>query len=226
MPGTAPSTRCRTAAATPSRWPAPAPLRIAGAPGAGVTGLAKPEQIALSGATIRLPGRLRQRSSRWPRPARAGPARGSATGVPLNYLAQASDALRQNVRGDLTLGAQWALDLRAPATTGAAPALDGSVHVFREKGDLIAGDDLAGRAGPAPARPARGRGRRRAAHPARDGRHAHRHTPSVDATAQHARRAALDNDSPLTLTANADLAFARRGCRRCSASRAWKWTAR
>jgi translocation and assembly module TamB len=118
---------------------APAPLRIAGAPGSGVAGLAKPEKIDFNNATIRLPAgsitvqSLAKNGARWT-------SRGSATGVPITYLGQASDAIRQNLRGDMTLGADWALDMRAPAASGAAPALDGSVHVFREKGDLIAGD--------------------------------------------------------------------------------------
>jgi translocation and assembly module TamB len=59
--------------------------------------------------------------------------------VPFSYLAQTSEALRENLRGDLTIGAQWALDLRAATAAGAVPQLAGSVHVFRESGDLIAG---------------------------------------------------------------------------------------
>ncbi|MFS2079140.1 translocation/assembly module TamB domain-containing protein [Telluria sp. Tellsp131] len=182
---------------------APTPLRIAGAPGSGLAGLAKPEQIALSGATIRLPAgsvtidSLAKIGPRWN-------TRGSATGVPMNYLAQASDAMRQNVRGDLTLGAQWAIDLRAPTAAGAVPQLAGSVHVFREKGDLIAGDispialglrqldlraDVAG-------------GALRSQF-ALDGTRIG--TANVDATAQ-LLQGRVDNDSPLKLTANASLA--------------------
>jgi translocation and assembly module TamB len=182
---------------------APTPLRIAGAPGSGLAGLAKPEQIALSGATIRLPAgsvtidSLAKIGPRWN-------TRGSATGVPMNYLAQASDAMRQNVRGDLTLGAQWAIDLRAPTATGAVPQLAGSVHVFREKGDLIAGDispialglrqldlraDVAGGA--------------LRSQLALDGTRIG--TANVDATAQ-LLQGRVDNDSPLKLTANANLA--------------------
>jgi translocation and assembly module TamB len=182
---------------------APTPLRIAGAPGSGLAGLAKPEQIALSGATIRLPAgsvtidSLAKIGPRWN-------TRGSATGVPMNYLAQASDAMRQNVRGDLTLGAQWAIDLRAPTAAGAVPQLAGSVHVFREKGDLIAGDispialglrqldlraDVAGGA--------------LRSQLALDGTRIG--TANVDATAQ-LLQGRVDNDSPLKLTANANLA--------------------
>ena len=182
---------------------APTPLRIAGAPGSGLAGLAKPEQIALSGATIRLPAgsvtidSLAKIGPRWN-------TRGSATGVPMNYLAQASEAMRQNVRGDLTLGAQWAIDLRAPTAAGAVPQLAGSVHVFREKGDLIAGDispialglrqldlraDVAG-------------GALRSQF-ALDGTRIG--TANVDATAQ-LLQGRVDNDSPLKLTANASLA--------------------
>lgn len=181
---------------------APAPLRITGAPGSGIAGLANPQKIAFGDATIRLPAgsitlqSLAKNGSRWT-------SRGSATGVPLTYLAQASDAVRQNMRGDLTLGADWALDLRAPSVPGAAPVLDGSVHVFRENGDLIAGDvapvalglrqldlraDVSGGA--------------LRAQMALDGSRVG--TAKVDATAQliHGR---LDNDSPLRLTATANL---------------------
>lgn len=182
---------------------APTPLRIAGAPGSGLAGLAKPEQIAFNGATIRLPAgsvtidSLVKIGPRWN-------TRGSATGVPMNYLAQASDAMRQNVRGDLTLGAQWAIDLRAPTAAGAVPQLAGSVHVFREKGDLIAGDispialglrqldlraDVAGGA--------------LRSQLALDGTRIG--TANVDATAQ-LLQGRVDNDSPLKLTANANLA--------------------
>jgi translocation and assembly module TamB len=182
---------------------APTPLRIAGAPGSGLAGLAKPDQIAFNGATIRLPAgsvtidSLDKTGPRWN-------TRGSATGVPMNYLAQASDAMRQNVRGDLTLGAQWAIDLRAPATAGTVPQLAGSVHVFREKGDLIAGDispialglrqldlraDVAGGA--------------LRSQLALDGTRIG--TANVDATAQ-LLQGRVDNDSPLKLTANANLA--------------------
>jgi translocation and assembly module TamB len=181
---------------------APAPLRIAGSPGAGVKGLASPEQIVFNNATIRLPAgsvtlqSLAKNGPRWT-------SRGSATGVPIDYLAQASDAIRQNLRGDMTLGADWALDLRAPAAAGAAPALDGGVHVFREKGDLIAGDiapvalglrqldlraDVAGGA--------------LRTQLLLDGSRVG--TAKVDATAQLIR-GRVDNDSPLRLTASANL---------------------
>jgi translocation and assembly module TamB len=181
---------------------APAPLRIAGAPGSGIAGLAKPERIDFNNATIRLPAgsitvqSLAKNGARWT-------SRGSATGVPINYLGQASDAIRQNLRGDMTLGADWALDMRAPGANGAAPALDGSVHVFREKGDLIAGDvapvvlglrqlDLRADVNGGALR----------AQLAVDGSRVG--TAKVDATAQmiHGR---LDNDSPLRLTATANL---------------------
>ena len=181
---------------------APAPLRISGAPGSGIAGLAKPEKISFDNATIRLPAgsitvqSLAKNGLRWT-------SRGNATGVPLNYLAQASDAIRQNLRGDMTLGADWALDMRAPSVPGAPPALDGSLHVFREKGDLIAGDiapvvlglrqldlraDVSGGA--------------LRAQLAVDGSRVG--TAKVDATAQMIR-GRLDNDSPLKLTATANL---------------------
>ena len=113
----------------------PVPLRIGVAPGAGVMGLAKPESLAFNGAVIRLPAgtvridTLTKTGARWN-------SRGAATGVPLNYLGQFSEALRENVQGNLTLGADWALDLRNG--TG-APALAGNVHVFREGGDAMVG---------------------------------------------------------------------------------------
>jgi translocation and assembly module TamB len=182
---------------------APTPLHIAGAPGTGLAGLAKPEQIALNGATIRLPAGAVTIDSL----AKIGPrwnTHGSASGVPVSYLAQASDAARQNLRGDLTLGAQWAIDLHAPTAPGAVPLLAGSVHVFREKGDLIAGDitpvalglrqldlraDVAGGA----------LRTQLAVDGARVG------TARVDATAQ-LLQGRVDNDSPLKLTASANLA--------------------
>ena len=118
---------------------APAPLRLAGAPGAGVIGLARPEQIALSNAVIKLPEgsvtlqSLDKNGARWA-------SKGAATGVPLNYVAQFSQGMRDNLAGDLTLGAQWALDMQAAA--GRAPDLNGMLHVFREKGDLTAGAEV------------------------------------------------------------------------------------
>jgi translocation and assembly module TamB len=181
---------------------APAQLHIAGAPGSGVKGLANPEQVAFNGATIRLPAgsitvqSLTRNGPRWT-------SRGNATGVPVAYLEQASDAIRQNLRGDMTIGAEWALDMRAPVAAGAPPALDGSVHVFREKGDLIAGDvapvvlgmrqlDLRADVNGGALRT------QLTVDGSRVG------TAKVDATAQmiHGR---LDNDSPLRLTATANL---------------------
>jgi translocation and assembly module TamB len=120
---------------------APVPLRVGTAPGSGFTGLARPEQIALNGAVIRLPeGRLAIDAL-----AKLGPrwnSRGSATGVPIKYVTQFSPDLAQAVSGDLTLGAQWSLDLRIPAAAGGAPALDGMVRLFREGGDLTVGAEI------------------------------------------------------------------------------------
>jgi len=113
----------------------PAMLRINGRKGEGVAGLAKPEQLALSSATITMPeGSLRietleKNGLHWR-------SKGSATGVNASYLAQLSDTWRSNVASTMTLGGDWSLDLAAPAATGAAPALDGYLHVFREKGDI------------------------------------------------------------------------------------------
>lgn len=114
---------------------APAALRIAARAGQGIAGLASPEQLALGSAAIAMPeGSLRidtleKNGLRWR-------SKGSATGVNASYLAQLSDTWRSNVASSMTLGADWSLDLAAPATKGAAPALDGSLHVFREKGDI------------------------------------------------------------------------------------------
>ena len=120
---------------------APAPLKLAAPAGSGFGGLAKPDLIALSNATIKLPQgsvtvqSLNKNGGRWN-------SRGAATGVPLNYLAQFSQGMRDNIAGDLTLGADWALDMQAPSVAGAAPAMSGSLHVFREKGDLVAGSEV------------------------------------------------------------------------------------
>lgn len=114
---------------------APATLRISGRKGDGVAGLAQPEQLELSSATIAMPeGSLRidtleKNGLRWR-------SKGSASGVNASYLAQLSDTWRSNVASTMTLGGDWSLELAAPAAKGAAPALDGYLHVFREKGDV------------------------------------------------------------------------------------------
>jgi translocation and assembly module TamB len=179
---------------------APAPLRLAGAPGAGVMGLARPEQIALSNAVIKLPEgivtvhTLDKNGARWT-------SKGAATGVPLNYLAQFSQGMRDNLAGDLTLGAQWALDMQAVA--GGTPALNGMLHVFREKGDLTAGAELPVVLGlrqlDARADIAGGALRMQLELDGVRAGHAR-----VDATARMAG-GRLGNDSPLTLKANADM---------------------
>jgi translocation and assembly module TamB len=180
----------------------PVPLRIATAPGAGVMGLAKPEQIALSHAVVRLPSgsisidSLAKLGPRWN-------SRGSATGVPLQYLAQFSSAVRDNLQGNLTLGAQWALDLQTASATGGAPALDGMVHVFREQGDLAAGADVPVELGlrQLDVRADVSGGALRTVVQLDGTRAGH---ARVDATVQ-LLRGRLDNDSPLRLAANADM---------------------
>lgn len=118
----------------------PVPLTVSGAPGGGLAGLASPERIAFNGAVIALPNgsitvdALTKDGPRWA-------SRGHADNVPLTYLAQFSPALADNARGDLTLGAAWSVDMRAPQAQGAAPSLAGNVRVFREKGDAIVGGD-------------------------------------------------------------------------------------
>lgn len=120
---------------------APAALKLAAPAGSGVGGLAKPALVALSNAVIELPQgsvtlqTLNKTAGRWV-------SRGSASGVPLTYLTQFSQGMRDNLAGDLTLGADWALDLQAPASSGAAPVINGGLHVFREKGDLVAGSEV------------------------------------------------------------------------------------
>jgi translocation and assembly module TamB len=120
---------------------APVPLTLSTAPGTGVIGLLKPRTIALGNARLALPaghidiGALNKNGPRWT-------SSGKASGVPMTYLAQFSDQLRDSVKGDLVLGAQWELDLRTAAATRAAPKLDGSLHVYRESGDLTVGADV------------------------------------------------------------------------------------
>jgi translocation and assembly module TamB len=120
---------------------APVPLRIAGAPDAGVIGLLKPRDISLRGAVIKLPNgsitleSLDKDGPHWT-------SKGAAAGVPLDYLSRFSPDLRDSVRGDLTIGGAWALDMQAPAAPGAPPALTGMLHLFREQGDVIVGADI------------------------------------------------------------------------------------
>jgi len=114
---------------------APAPLRISGRKGEGAPGLARPEQLALGSAVIVMPegslhiDTLEKNGLHWR-------SKGSAAGVNAGYLAQLSDTWRSNVASTMTLGGDWSLELAAPAAKGAAPALDGYLHVFREKGDI------------------------------------------------------------------------------------------
>lgn len=118
---------------------APVPLRIAGAPGTGVMGLLKPASMSLTNAVVKLPnGSISVQSLD-----KDGPhwtSKGVAEGVPVTYLAQFSPAMADNVGGDLSIGADWSLDMQAPS--GATPALNGMLHVFREKGDLIVGAEV------------------------------------------------------------------------------------
>ncbi|MDL2357353.1 MAG: translocation/assembly module TamB domain-containing protein [Pseudomonadota bacterium] len=181
---------------------APAPLRVAGATGAGVTGMARPEQLSLSNAVIKLPEgsvtlqSLEKNGPRWT-------SKGAATGVPLSYLAQFSPGMRDNLAGSLALGAQWALDMQAAAAPGAAAAINGSLHVFREKGDLTVGAEvpvvLGLRQLDARADVAGGALHLQLELDGTRAGHA-----KVDATAQMVD-GRLGNDSPLKLVANADM---------------------
>ncbi|MFA9216695.1 MAG: translocation/assembly module TamB domain-containing protein, partial [Sphingomonadaceae bacterium] len=113
---------------------APAPLRLGAAAGSGVAGLLHPEQIALGASVLQLPdGALR--IEHLDKSAALWRSKGSASGVPANYLAQLSDNWRSNVRSSMTLGAAWALTVQA-ASKGIPPAVDGMLHVYREQGDL------------------------------------------------------------------------------------------
>lgn len=180
----------------------PVPVTIAGAPGSGVGGLASPERISVSDAVIGLPSgsvtldTLTKEGPRWA-------SRGHADNVPLTYLAQFSPGLAENARGDLTLGASWQVDMRAPSAAGAAPSLAGNVRVFRERGDAIVGGDapvaLGLRQLEATAEVA-GSGLRVKLDldGARTGR------ANVEANAQMLN-GRLESDSPLRVTANADM---------------------
>ncbi|NGZ82849.1 hypothetical protein GW587_01050 [Duganella sp. SAP-35] len=120
---------------------APASLKLTAPDGTGVAGLAKPEQIALGSATINLPkGSIRIDSLE--KTGAAWRSKGQAAGVPVNYLAQLSDAWRDNVRSNMTIAAEWGMNLQA-ATKTSPPVLGGMFHVYREQGDLtITGADL------------------------------------------------------------------------------------
>ncbi|TYQ12419.1 UNVERIFIED_ORG: translocation and assembly module TamB [Zoogloea ramigera] len=120
---------------------APAPLRLVAPKDSGVAGLARPEQIALGTTTIK----IRDGSVRIDNLEKNGGAwrsKGQASALPVWYLGQLSDAWRDSVRGNMTIGADWGLNLQAGAKN-AAPVLAGSFHVFREQGDItIIGADL------------------------------------------------------------------------------------
>jgi translocation and assembly module TamB len=121
---------------------APAALSISGGAGKGVLGLAQPEKLALARAAITLSDGGALRIDSLEKDGAHWRSKGAAAGVNASYLAQLSDAWRDNVVSDLTLGANWAVDLTAPAGAGIAPALDGSLNVFREKGDItVTGGD-------------------------------------------------------------------------------------
>jgi translocation and assembly module TamB len=120
---------------------APAPLKLVAPEGSGVAGLARPEQIALGTATIN----VRNGTIRIDNLEKTGAAwrsKGQAAGVPVNYFAQLSDAWRDNVRSNMTVGAEWSMNLQAAGKTS-PPVLGGMAHVYREQGDLtIIGADL------------------------------------------------------------------------------------
>jgi translocation and assembly module TamB len=112
----------------------PAPLKLVVAADAGVAGLLQPEQISLSDLVVALPTgsiklqTLSKQGARWQ-------SQGTAAGVPLRYVGQSLPSIRDNMSGDLSLGADWSLDVQG----GASRKLAGGVHVFRERGDLTVG---------------------------------------------------------------------------------------
>ena len=118
----------------------PVPVHLAGPAGSGLAGLLHPELITASNATLKLPGgsisvqSLEKNGPHWR-------SAGTAAGVPLAYLAQVSPAWRDNASSDLTLGAQWSLNLQAAEAAGSDPVIAGMFHVFREKGDITVGVD-------------------------------------------------------------------------------------
>ncbi|MGK5076942.1 translocation/assembly module TamB domain-containing protein [Janthinobacterium sp. HLX7-2] len=122
---------------------APVPVKVAGPAGSGVAGLGQPEQISVGNTVIKLPaGSISMQSL-----AKNGPrwtSSGQAAGVALTYLAQVIPALQANARSDLTLGAQWSLDIQMPTAKQKdpkAPSLAGMLHIYREKGDVTVGVD-------------------------------------------------------------------------------------
>ena len=119
---------------------APVPVKVAGPAGSGVAGLGQPEQISVGNTVIKLPAgsitmqSLLKNGPRWT-------SSGQAAGVALTYLAQVIPSLQANARSDLTLGAQWSLDMQVPTAKQKDPALAGMLHVYREKGDVTVGVD-------------------------------------------------------------------------------------
>ena len=117
---------------------APVPVKVAGPAGSGVAGLGQPEQISVGNTVIKLPAgsitmqNLVKNGPRWT-------SSGQAAGVALTYLAQVIPSLQANARSDLTLGAQWSLDMQVPTAKQKDPALAGMLHVYREKGDVTVG---------------------------------------------------------------------------------------
>lgn len=117
---------------------APVPVKVAGPAGSGVAGLAQPEQISVGNTVIKLPAgsitmqSLVKNGPRWN-------SSGQAAGVALTYLAQVIPSLQANARSDLTLGAQWSLDMQVPTAKQKDPSLAGMLHIYREKGDVTVG---------------------------------------------------------------------------------------
>ncbi|MGK5020055.1 translocation/assembly module TamB domain-containing protein [Janthinobacterium sp. LB2P10] len=117
---------------------APVPVKVAGPADSGVAGLGQPEQISVGNTVIKLPAgsinmqSLAKNGTRWS-------SSGQAAGVALSYLAQAIPSLQANARSDLTLGAQWSLDMQVATAKQKDPSLAGMLHIYREKGDVTVG---------------------------------------------------------------------------------------
>ncbi len=176
----------------------PAPLKLAVAADAGAAGLLHPEQVNLSDAIVALPrGSIKLQSlsklaARWQ-------SHGTASGIPLRYVGQSLPSIRDHMSGDLSLGADWSLDVQG----GASRKLAGSVHLFRERGDLTVGLEAPTALGLSvlDARAAVSGDTLRvqlAVDGSRNG------SARLDATAE-LRDGRLANASPLALTADADL---------------------
>jgi translocation and assembly module TamB len=109
----------------PVQLQAPAPLRI--------SSLQNFEQLSLRDAVLTLAsGRLML--DKLEKNGAQLHTSGRAAAVPFNLIGQLLPSLRETISGDLSLGAEWSLNV--------GQNIDGSLHVFRDGGDLVAGAEL------------------------------------------------------------------------------------